>query len=421
MIMDDKTFFTKLLGLKDPWSISQVLLDTDGKRVDIYIEHRSTVRFPCPVCQQFCGIYDHTPEREFRHLNVCQIPAFLHVRVPRVQCTIHGIQQITHGLAENNATMTFEMESLVLDVSQECSVESTSKLLNVDWHTCWNIQERAVERGFSRKPHKVPQRIGVDEKSFARGHKYETLVYDLDQGTVEHVCDDREQESLEAYYKRFTSEELAGIKAVAMDMWDPFIAATQTYVPDAEKKIVFDRYHVMKYVVDAVDKIRKQENEQLRKDGCDALKGTKYLFLWSKENIPAWRKEEFERLRSQDLKVCRAWAIKENIRHMWDYHYEGWMRNFFDEWFWWATHCRLEPMTKAAYTLKAHIANIVTYAKHHITNALGESINCKIEKVKRLACGFRNRLHYRISIYFHCGGLDLYPKRSNIALQIIGP
>jgi transposase len=220
-------------------------------------------------------------------MNVCQIPAFLHVRVPRVKCTEHGTQQITHGLAQDNATMTFEMESLVLDVSQECSVESTSRLLNVDWHTCWNIQERAVERGFSRKPHKVPQRIGVDEKSFARGHKYETLVYDLDQGTVEHVCDDREQESLEAYYQRFTSEELAGIKAVAMDMWDPFIAATQTYVPDAEKKIVFDRYHVMKYVVDAVDKIRKQENEQLRKDGCDALKGTKSL-LGAKRNLTSF-------------------------------------------------------------------------------------------------------------------------------------
>jgi transposase len=345
--------------------------------------------------------------------------AFLHVRVPRVNCAAHGIQQIVHGLAEDNATMTFEMERLVLDVLQECSVESTSRLLNVDWHTGWKIQERAVERGFSRKPHKIPQRIGVDEKSFARGHKYETLVYDLDNGTVEHVCDDRGQESLETYYKQFTKDELAGIKAVAMDMWDPFIAATQTYVPDAEKKIVFDRYHVMKYVVDAVDKVRKQENDILREAGCNTLKGTKYLFLWSKENIPEWRKEEFENLRSKDLKVCRAWAIKENVRHMWDYRSEGWMHKYFDEWFWWATHSRLEPMIKAAYTLKVHIKNIVTYAKHHITNALGESINCKIEKVKRLACGFRNRLHYRIAIYFHCGGLDLYPKRSNIALQIL--
>jgi len=417
--MDDKNFFTKLIGLQDPWSITQVVLDTEGKRVDIYIEHRSHVRFPCPTCEQFCGIYDHAPEREIRHLNVCQMATYLHVRVPRVQCPDHGIQQITHGLAENNGTMTFEMESLVLDVSQECSVESATRLLNIDWHTCWNIQERAVERGFSRKPHAIPERIGVDEKSFARGHKYETLVYNIDRGTVEHVCDDREQASLESYYKRFTPEERAGVKAVAMDMWDPFIAATRAYVPDAEKKIVFDRFYVMKYVVDAVDKVRKQENEQLRKDGLETLKGTKYLFLWNKENIPEWRRDEFKSLQAQDLKVCKSWAIKENIRHLWDYRSEGWMRKYFNEWFWWATHSRLEPMIKAAYTLKNHIGNIVTYAKHHVTNALGESLNGKIEKVKRMACGFRNRAHYRIAIYFHCGGLDLYPRRSSIPLQII--
>ena len=417
--MDDKNFFTKLIGLQDPWSITQVVLDTEGKRVDIYIEHRSRVRFPCPTCEQFCSIYDHAPEREIRHLNICQMATYLHVRVPRVQCPDHGVQQITHGLAENNGTMTFEMESLVLDVSQECSVESTTRLLNIDWHTCWNIQERAVERGFSRKPHAIPERIGVDEKSFARGHKYETLVYNIDRGTVEHVCDDREQVSLESYYKRFTPEERAGVKAVAMDMWDPFIAATRAYVPDAEKKIVFDRFHVMKYVVDAVDKVRKQENEQLRKDGLETLKGTKYLFLWNEENIPEWRRDEFKSLQAQDLKVCKSWAIKENIRHLWDYYSETWALKFFKRWYFWATHSRLEPMIKAAYTLKNHIGNIVTYAKHHITNALGESLNGKIEKVKRMACGFRNRAHYRIAIYFHCGGLDLYPRRSSIPLQIV--
>jgi transposase len=95
------------------------------------------------------------------------------------------------------------------------------------------------------------------------------------------------------------------------------------------------------------------------------------------------------------------------------------MRKYFAKWYWWATHSRLEPMKKAAHTLKGHIENIVTYAKHHITNALGESLNSKIEKVKRLACGYRNRAHYRTAIYFHCGGLDLFPKRSNIALQVI--
>ena len=103
-----------------------------------------------------------------------------------------------------------------------------------------------------------------------------------------------------------------------MDMWDPYIAATKAYVPKADKKIVFDRFHVMRHVLEAVDKVRKTEHHLLRERGEETLKGTKYLWLWSQENIPFWRQEEFELLRSKDLKVCRAWAIKENLRHMSD-------------------------------------------------------------------------------------------------------
>jgi transposase len=261
-----------------------------------------------------------------------------------------------------------------------------------------------------RKVHRIPARIGVDEKSFAKGHRYESLVYDLDGGTVEYVSDDRGQASLESYYRQFRKEELAGVEAVAMDMWDPYIAATKAYVPDAKKKIVFDRFHVMGQVLKAVDKVRTVEHKQLSQQGEEVLKGTKYLWLWSEENIPLWRREEFDSLRAKDLRICRAWAIKENLRHLWDYRYEAHMRKYFKRWYFWATHSRLTPIKKAAKTLKVHLDNIVTYARHRITNALGESINAKIEKVKRLACGFRNRSHYRTAIYFHCGGLDLFPK-----------
>jgi transposase len=111
----------------------------------------------------------------------------------------------------------------------------------------------------------------VDEKSIAKGHKYESLVYDIDAGTVEYVCDDRKQESLESYYKQFSREELSQIEAVAMDMWDPYIAATKAYVPDADKKIVFDRFHVMRHVLDAVDKVRKNEHRQLNEIGEQTL------------------------------------------------------------------------------------------------------------------------------------------------------
>lgn len=407
--MDEKILFTKILGLKLPWLIKQVVVDEATQRIDIYVGHEPDIRVRCPVCGKFFGMYDHAPERVYRHLNTCQMETYIHVRPPRVNCPEHGVKQIDSEFGENGSDMTFAFESFVIRVAQECDVEATAELCGISWDRSWNALERAVVRGQARKARRVPSRIGVDEKSIARGHKYESLVYDIDAGTVEFVWDDRGQQSLESYYRQFSVKELDGIKAVAMDMWDPYIAATRAFVPEAQKKIVFDRFHVMRHVLDAVDKVRKTEHRLLTERGEQLLKGTKYLWLWSQENIPSWRREEFEALRSKDLRVCRAWAIKENLRHLWDYRYEARMRNYFKRWYFWATHSRLQPVIKAAKTLKAHLDNIVTYARHRITNALGEAINAKIEKIKRMACGFRNRAHYRTAIYFHCGGLDLFP------------
>jgi transposase len=408
--MDDKLLFTKILGLRAPWFIKQVMVDDQAQRVDIYVDHEPGIRVRCPVCDELYGLYDHAPERVYRHLNTCQMQTYIHVRPPRVNCPTHGVKQIGSEFGENGSELSFSLESFVIRVAQECSVEGTARLCGLSWDQSWNVIERAVDRGQDRKEHRVPTNMGVDEKSFARGHKYESLVYDIDAGTVEFVWDDRSRQSLESYYRQFSREELSGIQAVAMDMWEPFISATQKHVPDAQKKIVFDRFHVMRHVLKAVDQIRKSEHRRLSETGESPLKGTKYLWLWSQENVPAWRKEEFAALRAQDLKVCRAWAIKENLRRMWDYRYAAPMRSFFKRWYFWATHSQLKPIITAAKTLKTHIDNIVTYAKHRITNALGEAINAKIEKVKRMACGFRNRAHYRAAIYFHCGGLDLFPR-----------
>jgi len=419
--MQETTFFTQLLGITPPWFISKVVLNKEEQRVDIHIHHTKGFAFPCPKCQSLCSVYDHTGEREFRHLNVFQMATFIHVSLPRIECPEHGILQIVSGLAEDNSKMTYEFEALVLDLERECSIESICRLLDLSWHTCWRVMDRGVERGRARKSLEIPERIGVDEKSFSKGHRYETLVYDIDESTVEYVADKRNQQSLEAYYRQFSVEQRQKVKAVAMDMWDPYIAATKAYIPEAEKKITFDRYHVTRLVVDAVDKVRKQEHRALMQDGNAILKGTKYLWLWNEENIPEYRREEFEHLRSMDLKVCRARAIKDNLRHLWNYKREGWMRKYFSRWYFWATHSRLDPLIKVAKTLKSHLDNIVTYARHRITNALGESLNSKIEKVKRLACGYRNRDHYKTAIYFHCGGLDLYPKRKPVAFQIISP
>src|SRR4030042_1485442 len=199
--MRDIQLFEKLIGVKVPWRITRIDVDEERKRIDFFIENMSGIAFPCPLCKQFYGVYDHAPEREFRHLNVFQMATYLHVRIPRVQCPTHGVQQIVHGLADSNGKITYELERLIIEWAHECSLESVCRILDVDWHLCQTIQERAVGRGFSRKEHKIPERIGVDEKSFARGHKYETIVYDIDKGTVDFVVDDRGQESLETYYQ----------------------------------------------------------------------------------------------------------------------------------------------------------------------------------------------------------------------------
>ena len=413
--MDDKTLFAKILNLEQPWFIQKVDCNETKHRIDIYLAHGTDIQVRCPVCEEFHSIYDHSPERIYRHLDTCHMQTYIHVRLPRVNCPKHGVKQIISEFGENGSEMTFAFESKVLQVARECNIKATAGLCGLSWDQGWNALRRAVARGKDRKEKRIPRRIGVDEKSFARGHKYETLVYDIDAATVEFVYARRGQKSLENHYEKFEHEEREEVEAVAMDMWDPYIAATKSYIPEAEKKIVFDRFHVMKHVLNAVDDVRKQEHRELSKTGNETLKGTKYLWLWSRENIPKKRKAEFEKLRAMDLKVCRANAIKENLRHMWNYRYEANMRKYFKSWYFWATHSRLEPMKAAAKTLKTHLDNIVTFARHRITNALAEGMNSKIEKVKRMACGFRNREHYRTAIYFHCGGLDVSLKAPEVS------
>lgn len=166
----------------------------------------------------------------------------------------------------------------------------------------------------------------------------------------------------------------------------------------------------MQHVGQAVDAMRKAEHRALRAEGDDTLTRTKYLWLYSRENLPDTRRAQLRALLGQNLKVARAWAIKEALRRLWDYHREAWARRYFARWFCWATHCRLEPMRQVAHMLKRRLDNILTYCRLRITHAAAEGINSKLMAIKRRACGYRNPAHFKIAAYFYCGGLDLYPR-----------
>ncbi|MBI5854822.1 MAG: ISL3 family transposase, partial [Nitrospirae bacterium] len=246
--MHDTALYQYLLGLQSPWTVSRVELNVKGQRVDVWAEHPEGVSWACPQCSRELPLYDHAEERTWRHLDSCQFQTHLHARIPRVECGEHGVVQVLVPWAAPRSRFTLLFERLAIDVLSQCDVTGATKILRISWDEGWGIMERAVKRGRHRKAPKVVRQIGVDEKAAAKGHKYLTLVCDLDEGTVEHIAEDRKTESLKGYYKGLSQEQLAGIEAVAMDMWGPYINATLDHVPDAAGKIVFDRFHVMGYV-----------------------------------------------------------------------------------------------------------------------------------------------------------------------------
>lgn len=405
--MKDNELYQYLLGLESPWTVKSVALDIQQQKVDVRAEHPQNSSWPCPKCGCQLPTYDHSPERTWRHLDSCQFKTYLHASIPRVNCQEHGVTQIDVPWAKPHSRFTLLFERLAIDVLKQCTVKGATSILRISWDEAYGIMSRAVGRGLERKKAEPIPYLGIDEKAIATGHKYMTLVYNLNQGIVEYVTEDRKQESLKRYYEQLNQEQLKQIQAVAMDMWEPFIKVTENYLGSG--KIVIDRFHVMKHLNQAVDIVRKQENRELEKEGDSTLKGSRYLWLYSRENIPPTKLESFEKLIQKELKVGKAWAMKESFRELWKQIDLNKGTEFFLNWWKWIYASEINPIKKAAKTVINHIDYILNYFFNQITNAVSEGLNSKIQKIQQMACGYRNTENFKTAIYFHCGGLELYP------------
>jgi len=386
--MRDVDVFIKLLRLTRPWTVERVDFHSREEILIIVLGHRSNARFRCPECGLVVPLYDHVPARRWRHLDHGSWTTWLEARVPRVRCLFHGIRRVAVPWALEGSRFSLAFEKHAIDTLLEADVLGATRLLQISWDEAWGIMERAVQRGLQAKKRRIVQHLGVDEKAVAKGHQYLTLISDLDRGTVEFIADDRKKASLDAYYEDLTVRQKAGIQAVAMDMWDPYIRSTRQNLPRWWAKIVYDRYHIMKHMTKAVDDVRKAEHRRLQAEGDDTLKGTKYLWLYSEENLPEPHQKWFARLKAMHLQTGRAWAIKESLRHLWSYQRKGWARRFWKRWHFWATHSRLRPVIRVARTLQNHLSGILNFCDHRITNAVCEGLNSKIEAVKKTPLGF---------------------------------
>jgi transposase len=409
--MDDRTLYATILGIAAPWDVLRVELDDAAKAVHVWLEERSETSFACPDCGAVSPLHDHV-ERSWRHLDTCQYETRLHARVPRVHCPAHGVKTVRVPWATPHSRFTVLFERLAIAWLKEATPAAVARRLGLTWEEANGIVERAVKRGLARRPSHAARYLGIDEHSYLKHFQFVTMVVDLERQTVLHVADDRTADTLASYFAALSIEERLAIEAIVMDMWDPYRRTVRDYVPDGDLKIVFDRFHVMRHVIEAMDQVRRRENRLLRQQGDRRLTGTK--FLWLKTGVAAGdftaaARRQFRRLRRSTLKSARAWAMKEAFRHLWDYRSVAAARAFFARWQAWAIRSRLRPMIHAAGIIRRHLENVLNYVNYPLTNAVTEGLNAKIQWIKYSSRGFRNRDRFKQAIYFHCGGLDLAP------------
>ena len=400
--------YALLLGVGSPWEVKTVELKLPEKKVEIELGWQWGQSAPCPECGRACSIHDCAPERTWRHLDTMQFTTLIRARTPRAHCPEHGVKTIQVPWAAPQGRFTLLFERFAVDVLlASASVSQACALLGISWDTAHEIMRRAVARGLEQRQLEGLKYLGMDEKNFKRGQSYITLLTDLEQSRVLDVVEERTRQAADQLWATLSPAQKQAVEAVAVDMWEPFIQTIQQQVPTAD--VVHDKFHVSKYLGEAVDQVRRQEHKELLAQGDETLTGTRQLWLYNPQNFSPAQVEEFAVLKDQQLKVARAWAAKELFSKFWAYREEGWARRFFKQWYGWVSRSRLKPVVAVAQMLKRHLANLLTYLRHHITNAVTEGLNSKIQSLKAAARGFRNFQNYRTRILFFCGKLNLYP------------
>jgi transposase len=410
--MRDTELYQTLLGLTAPWEVATVTVtkaSADRPLGEIAVAVRWCAAAPlvCPSCGQQAPGYDGRPRR-WRHLNTMQWKTFITAEVPRVNCPQCGVRQVRVAWAEDASRFTELFEAFAIQVLKAVRSKVQAQwLTELSWDQVDRIMARAVARGLERRSLQDLTHLGLDEKSFGKGHDYVSVMHDVVGRRVLEVVPERTRKAADMLWAGIPAAQRQGVAAVAVDMWEPYLEATRAAVPQAA--IVHDKFHCAKELNKAVDLVRRREQRELKRAGDETLVKTKYLWLKNPQNWTTHQRERFHHLKLDTLKVGRAWAIKEAFADFWDYHYAASARKFFARWYFWATHSRLAPIVDAARTLQRHLPGLLAYTRHRITNAVAEATNATIQLTKANARGYRNFGQYRIAILFHCGKLDLYP------------
>ena len=408
------SLFQELMDLAPPWSVADVALDKAKQEMEVRLRCDRNAALACPACGASAARYGTAPRRRWRDRDTQGCATYVVASMPRVKCAEHGVRQLPAPWAEGPARYTRAFESKAIDLLRDSySIHAVSRHLGISWPAVRSIQERAVRRGQRRREAApAPTVLGVDETSFQCRHEYVTSVLDQWRGWVLHVADGRGADALRGYYAGLSAAHRAGIQAVAMDLWWGYITPTREYLPDADDKICHDWFHVVQLQNRGVDQTRRWEQRRAGGAGRQALVGSRMRLLAAggrREEWSAEREAWFAELERVAGNVAAAWKLKEMARSLRKLRSRTELEAGWERWLQAARDSGLPAMARVARTIEKHLRGIINALVKGISNARTESLNARIQRIKRNACGYRNRRSFRIAILFHCGGLDLYP------------
>ena len=277
--------------------------------------------------------------------------------------------------------------------------QQVAVLFHCSWSTVAAAVDEAVAYGLAHHDLSGVTHIGIDEISRKRGHVYVTNVYDLKSRRLLWSGEGRAKETLEGFFDWFGKERAEQLEGVCCDMWQPYIDVIKTRAPKAV--LVFDKFHIVQHLTQAVDQVRRDEIREKGKAHKDLMAKTRYIWLKNPWNLTDKQQSRLSELEHLKLKINRAYLLKEAFREFWEYTRPGWAKRYLDKWFWWATHSRLEPMREFAWMLRRHQEDLMNYFRMPIHNGTVEGLNNKAKVISHKAYGFRTARNYIRNLY-HC-------------------
>jgi transposase len=279
------------------------------------------------------------------------------------------------------------------------TVKDVARELKLDWHTVKNLEKEYMAEQLRRNPIAAPRAIGIDEIALRKGHIYRIVVSDLERGRpIWFGGEDRSEGSLDQFYEELGEKKTGKIELAIMDMWKAFSKSTRKKAPQAA--IVYDKFHIMRHLGEALDKIRKMEYSRLSGEDRKYIKGQKYTLLSNRENLTLDGRKALKELLSANKRLNTAYLLRESFGQLWSYQTEGWARRFFDNWKESLKWQRLEPYEKFAKMIERHWDGIAAYSRPENKVSLGfvEGLNNKIRVIQRRAYGLRDEEYLRLKI-----------------------